>query len=203
MPEGAERHDGFFLRISSGFSAWGERLSSEDSNVYGGEIDGRSSGIGTANDLSIGGTVSRGLVLALSLAQTGLLASTFRQTDASVAAPPSELDPGLRQLLVVGPTLIWYPNDRGGFMVEAGLSYTRLLVGDASGVNRRDGETYFAQGGALTLAIGQQFFFADQFSVGVRGRFTGAIAVGTDQDDVRWIHGINAAPAVVCDVVYH
>jgi hypothetical protein len=197
-------HDGFFVRLSSGFSAWSESLQTrEDSDVYGGLVEGQATGIATAGDLSIGASISRRLVLALTLQTTQLLASNFRQTESSAAPPPAELDPGLRQLFLIGPTLIAYMNERGGFFLEGGLGLAALTPSNASGVNRDDDEVYAAGGAGLQLSIGQQWFFAEQFSVGVRGRATLVVAAGKDQDDVEWLHVVGASPAVLLDVVYH
>jgi hypothetical protein len=197
------QHDGFFVRLSRGFGAWSERLGSEDSDVYGGQIVGRSTGITVVGDLSIGGTPTRGLVVAASLQTTDLLASTFRQTDESVGQPPSELDPGLRTVFTFGPQFIWYPNEYGGFNAEAGIGLAVLTPSDASTVNRDDGELYAAGGGALTLGIGQQFWVTEQFSVGVRGRVQGIVVFGKDSQGVRFQHAIVSSPSVLFDVVYH
>jgi hypothetical protein len=203
-PPGVHQHDGFFLRLSSGFSSWSESLKTEkDSNVYDGTVEGKSTGIASSGDVTIGGNLSRSLVLAGSLQTTSLLASTFRQTESSVAAPPAELDPGLRELYLLGPAVLYYPNDRGGFFLEGGLGVAVLTPGNAAGVNRADGKRYVAGGAGLSLSIGQQWFIAEQFSVGVRARVSGAVAGGKDQDGVRWIHVVGASPAVLFDIVYH
>jgi hypothetical protein len=203
-PPGVHQHDGFFLRLSSGFSSWSESLKTEkDSNVYGGTVEGKSTGIASSGDVTIGGNVSRSLVLAGSFQTTSLLASTFRQTESSVAAAPAELDPGLRELFLFGPAILYYPNDRGGFFLEGGLGVAVLTPGNAAGVNRADGKKYAAGGLGLSLSIGQQWFIAEQFSVGVRARLSGAVAAGKDQAGVRWIHVVGASPAVLFDIVYH
>lgn len=200
---GVHEHDGFFLRVSSGFAAWSERVESKESEVYGGQVIGRTTGMAQVGDLSIGGTPTRGLVVAASFQTTQLLASTFRQTDESAGAPPSELDPGLRSLLTIGPQFIWYPNELGGFNAEAGLGLAILIPSDASTVNRDDGELYAAGGAALTLGLGQQFWVTEQFSVGVRGRFQGVVVAGEDAQGVLFQHAIVVSPSVLFDVAYH
>lgn len=200
---GVHEHDGFYVRVSSGFGAWSERLGSEDSDVYGGQIIGRSTGVAYVSDISVGGTPTRGLVVAAALQTTELLASTYRQTEDSVSLPPSELDPGLRTLFTFGPQFIWYPNEHGGFNAEAGIGLAFLTPSDASTLNRDDGEVYAAGGGALTLGIGQQFWVTEQFSVGVRGRFQGVVVFGEDAQGVRFQHSIGASPSVLFDIAYH
>lgn len=201
---GVYQHDGFFVRLSSGFSAWAEALGTiDDSEVYDGSVDGRSTGIATASDLSIGGNISRSFVLAFTLQGTNLLASTFRLTESSDASVPAELDPGLRTLALLGGTVLYYPDDRGGFFLEGGLGLALLAPGTSAPSNRDDDQVYAAGGLGLALSVGQQWFFSEQLSIGVRARTTVAALVGKDQHDVEWLHAVAATPAVLVDVAYH
>src|SRR5690606_9082817 len=108
---GARVHDGFYLRIASGFTVLDERLEAEE--VGGNSLQARNRGIATLSDLAIGGTVAPGWVVGGGIYSLDLVASTLRSRESALEPIPAEVDPGLRALSLIAPFVDWYPNVRG------------------------------------------------------------------------------------------
>lgn len=195
-------HDGFYMRFGSGLAGFDERLQSEDSDVYGGEIKSRTRGIGTVSELAIGGTISKGVVLGGGLYTFDLLASTLRLEDGSVDAPPAELDTGLRNLVLLAPFVDIYPNPRRGFHVQGALGVAALTA-SVFGSSATDRSKYSAIGGGLMLGAGYEWWIADEWSLGVLGRAMVTVLTGEDESDVRWIHIAATSPSFMFTLTYH
>ena len=122
-------------------------------------------------DLSIGGTVGRGFVLAgdyvflqaskptVSFTMSGNTFSASASNDANVG--------------VIGPMVEWFPDPRGGFSFGASVGLAALTVSDPQG-NTTAGERGF--GGSFR--IGYDFWIADQWSLGIAGRLLGGSVSG-------------------------
>jgi hypothetical protein len=195
-------HDGFYMRFASGLAGFDERLSSEESAVYGGEIKSRTRGIATVSELAIGGTISKGVVLGGGIYTADLLASTLRLEDGSAGEPPPELDTGLRNLVLIAPFIDIYPNPRRGFHVQGalGLAAVTASVFGSSATDRSD---YAAVGGGLMLGAGYEWWIADEWSLGVLGRATVSVLTGEDDSGVRWIHIPATSPSFMFTLTYH
>ncbi len=196
-------HDGFYLRLGTGFGAYSESLRSEDSDVYGGKVKGTTSGFATLGEFAIGGTISRGLVLGGGAYTAQLVAGTFRTSDSSAGAPPPELDPEVRNFSLVGPFLDWYPNPRKGFHVQASLGLATLsgVHLDTSVVD--DDDPYHAAGVGIMLAAGYEWWIGEEWSMGVAARLLGGFLAGKDDSDVTWYHAAGTGPSPVFTITYH
>lgn len=201
-PYEAMVHDGFYMRFGSGLSGFDERLSSEDSAIYGGEIKSRTRGIGSASELALGGTISKGVVLGGGIYTFDLLASTLRLEDDSADAPPEELDTGLRNLILIAPFIDIYPNPRRGFHVQGALGLA-LLTPRVFGSSATEQSDYAAVGGGLMLGAGYEWFIADEWSLGILGRATVSVLTGKDESGVRWVHVPSTSPGFLVTLTYH
>jgi hypothetical protein len=198
----AYRHDGFYLRFASGFGAYDERLSSESSALYGGEIRGRNRGIAAIGELAVGGTVGEGWVIGGGLYSADMVASTFKRGDDGAGGVPAELDPELRNLALLGPFFDWYSNPERGFHFQAALGIATLtprVFGDPA----TERSEYLAIGGGLMLGAGWDFWVDEDWSVGVLARTTVAVLTGRDEADVRWLHVSITSPSLLVTLTYH
>jgi hypothetical protein len=213
--EGAYVHDGFYFRISGGFSAYDERLASN--TRASGEFAARSRGIASSSDLAIGGTFAPGWVLGGGVFTVDLLASTLRtrrnttganastagdSTASDSALIPAELDPGLRDLVLIGPFLDWYPNPRGGFHALGALGVS-LLTPRVFGDSATQQSKYLAVGGGLILGTGYDVWVDEEWSIGVLGQLGISILGGKDDAGDAWTHVITTSPSLSIEITYH
>lgn len=198
--EGARVHDGFYLRIASGFSVLDERLMAEE--IDGNGIEARNRGIATLSDLAFGGTVAPGWVLGGGIYSLDLIASTLRVKESSLEPIPAEIDPGLRALSMFGPFVDWYPNVRGGFHVQGALGLA-ILVPRVFGHPATSESEYTAVGGALVLGTGYEWWIADEWSIGVLSQLGFRLLRGEDDSGRSWTHLITNSPALCVSLTYH
>jgi hypothetical protein len=196
---GSRVHDGFYFRVTAGFAAYDERISSDSSS--GGSIEARNRGIASVSDLAFGGTVARGWVVGGGIYSLDLVASTLRVASSAVAVP-DELDPGLRSLSVIGPFVDWYPNVRGGFHAQAALGLATLTPRVFAHPATEKSE-YIAIGGALLLGTGYEWWVADEWSIGVLAQLGLRVLRGKDDDDVAWTHIVTNSPTLCVSLTYH
>jgi len=198
----AYRHNGFYFRLGTGFGVLDERLSSESSAIYGGEVHGRSRGIAQLGELAIGGTVGEAWVLGGGIYSADLLASTYKIGDGANTTPPAELDPELRNLALIGPFFDWYPNPHRGFHFQGALGLATLtprVFGDSA----TERSEYLAVGGGVMLGAGYEVFVDEEWSLGVLARTTVAVCGGRDDADVRWLHVVITSPSLLVTLTYH
>lgn len=164
-------------------------------------MDGLFTGIGTASELALGGTVSRGLVLGGGIYSTSVLAWALLPED-SGGPLPEELEPTSANFSLIGPFVDYYFDPRRGFHLQGALGLAALtgLRFDQGG--RMDTD-YTALGGGLMVGIGHEWWIGDEWSLGVLGRVTFAYVHGDDDDDVGWGHFVSTFPAVLATVTYH
>jgi hypothetical protein len=199
---GARVHDGFYLRFGSGFGAYEERVESEKTSLYQGEVAGRTVGLASLGEFAMGGTIGSGFVLGGGVYSAELLVSHFRADHSSAVEPPPELDPELRELVVLGPFIDWYPRPSRGLHLQAAVGFASLTSG--TGVAGRDDEdTYRALGGGIVLGVGYEWWIGDEWSLGVLARAQGAAVSGEDEADVRWFHGVSTSPSLLLTLTYH
>jgi hypothetical protein len=194
-------HDGFYLRIATGFGVYDERVES-GTLPAGGKVEARNRGIAALSDLAIGGTVAPGWVVGGRIFSLDLVASTYRASGSSVAPVPDELDPGLRNLSVIGPFVDWYPKVRGGFHAQGGIGLATLTprVFGHPGTQRSE---YLALGGALVIGTGYDWWVADEWSIGFMGQLGLRFLRGEDESGVRWTHFVTNSPSLCLVLTYH
>lgn len=199
-PSTVHRHDGFYLRVASGFGVYDERLTSAAAPEYDGSAKGRLRGMAALAELALGGSIGRGWVLGGGIYSADLIASTFRSNPGS-ALPPAELDTGLRSVTVIGPFLDWYARESGGFHLQFGLglgTMTPQVFGDPA---TRQSE-YAAIGGGLMLGVGYEWWVDDDISLGILSRTTAVLLRGHDDADVAWTHFGLTSPGLLVTLTY-
>jgi hypothetical protein len=192
---GAHVHDGFYMRVASGFGVMDERLSASGNK-------GRNRGMATVGELSFGGTLGSGWVLGGGIYSADLIASTYKSAPGSPNSVPLELDPELRGLALIAPFFDWYPNPARGFHFQAALGLATLtprVFGDPA----TEQSEYLAVGGALMLGTGYEWWVADEWSLGILTRTTVAVLGGKDEAAVRWVHIITTSPSLLLSLTYH
>jgi hypothetical protein len=196
-------HDGFYLRFGSGFGVYEERMESDETSLYGGEVGGRTTGVATVGEFAMGGTIARGLVLGGGFYTAKLLAGHFRLDDSSAVNPPGELEPELRDLVMVGPFLDWYPKPTRGLHFQAAVGLASLSSGSRGFDDEDDDARYDAVGGGLVLGVGYEWWIGDEWSIGALGRIQAAAVTGEDDANVRWFHGVSTGPTLLLTLTYH
>jgi hypothetical protein len=174
----AHNHDGFYLRLGLGFGGMTLDRDSEYeiTGLAGVDANGESkiSGGGGAFELSIGGTVARGLVICGTLYTQSVQEAKLERDDFD----DQDLDGNLNFVLL-GPGIHWYPDPTGGFNVG-------LTIGIAGAVAKTPDGSRFENlggvGGGGSLAVGYDFWIADQWSLGPMLRLTGANLHGESED---------------------
>lgn len=166
-------HDGFYLRASLGF---GSLSVTRDGSVSGqGSGAGLNAGQSTidgptgTSELSIGGSLSPGLAL-YGMGLRALMPDATVEYDGGETALPAGYG-----LWLLGIGLDWFPDPKGGFHAGGGLALA------AAGGRAPDGspfENIGGAGGAVTLAVGYDFWIADEWSLGINARLVGASAHG-------------------------
>jgi hypothetical protein len=199
---GERVHDGFYLRLGTGFGVYDERLGSRSSATYAGEVEGRNRGIAALGELSLGGTLGRGWVVGGGVFSADVLATTYKSGEDSSQLPPTELDPELRNVALIGPFFDRYPDPTQGFHFQAALGLATLTprVFGHSGTEQSE---YVAVGGGLMLGAGYDVWVADEWSLGVLARTTAAAVTGSDASNVRWWHVVVTSPGLLLTLTYH
>jgi hypothetical protein len=164
-------HDGFYLRLSTGFGYQGVSSSAGDSNVS-------TNGAGFALDIMIGGTPATGVVVGGgSLFQTAV--SPGQSTTGPVTDGLAAQGPGGVGLWLIGPFIDVFPNPTGGFHLGAELGL--------AAVGLKGNESTYSGGGGGSVWVGYMGWMSSQWSLGglVRGTAVGTKRkVGTPEVDV-------------------
>jgi hypothetical protein len=160
--------DGLYLRL--GLGASGLSMSRAGHLSAGGSApaytgDSTIAGGGTAFELTLGGTLRPGLVLAGTFVEQTVADPSLRSNDGNVALE------GQLHYALLGATLAWFPQPNGGFH----LGFTLAAAGAwAKAPPPRFTEYLGGSGGALALDAGYLWWVADQWSIGLSARLSGA-----------------------------
>ena len=165
----AHVREGFYLRVATG--AVGGAVD-RSFDAYAAQGSSSIRGAGFATELSIGGSLRRGFVLAGTI--FGAQLPSPRIVDAG-SASNVEQTVGFWML---GPSIVVYPNPRHGFHLGAGLGAAWLTSASPGRDARVDG-----RGGALSLVVGQDWLLGHEWSVGVSGSFIGASLIDRASSD--------------------
>jgi hypothetical protein len=169
-------HDGFYLRLSTGFGYQGASSSVGDSHVS-------THGAGFALDIMMGGTPATGVVVG-----GGLLFQTAVSPGQTIEGPPF---PGLEAypgggvgLGLLGPFIDVFPNPTGGFHLGAELGL--------AGLGLKGNDDKLSAGGGGSIWVGYMDWMSSQWSLGglIRGTAVGTKrqvgAAATDVSDGAW-----------------
>jgi hypothetical protein len=200
VPVGAERHDGFYLRLALGIGGLALDRKTED-ELFENDPDSQSSigGVGGVFELSIGGTPAEGLVIAGTLL-THSVADPTVQFDGGEEVELS--DPLVFALL--GATVDYYPNAHGGFHFGGTLGPALAVVERPEGTGDIGGA-----GIGLSALAGYDWWIGDEWSLGVLGRLSAARVRGKPTETVGNTErdgqddGTAAALGVMFSVLHH
>ncbi len=160
--------DGLYLKVGVGASGLsmsraGHVSAGSGPAAYTG--DSSIGGGGGAFELTLGGTLRPGLILAGTLVDQSV-ASPALHTDARDIDLDGQLHYGL-----LGATLTWFPQPNGGFHVGGTLAAARAW---AKAPQPAFSEYLGGAGGALALDAGYLWWISDQWSLGLSARLSGA-----------------------------
>ena len=197
---GGHLHDGFYLRLGSGFGAYQERIFKQM-----GHDDPHTTvtGVGTASELMIGGNVSRKLVLGGGTWGTSVLASDVTLAKGSGGAPPPAATTdlaGTPSLTMVGPFLTYYFDPTGGLSIYAALGLASSREIDPAGAKFDRDRVALGAGAALGLSY--DWWVGEEWSIGVSARAASAATTRTVDGERAW-HMIVTSPSVLFTVTYH
>ncbi len=197
---GGHLHDGFFLRLGTGFGAYQERVFAKMGHD---EPHSTVTGVGTASELMIGGNVSRRLVLGGGTWGTSVLASDVTLAKGSGGAAPSAAATdlsGTPSLTLLGPFLTYYFDPTGGLSVYGALGLASSRAMDPAGgkFDRED----IARGAGAALGVSYDWWVGEEWSVGVSARAAGAATSRKVGDERAW-HMVVTSPSVLFTVTYH
>jgi hypothetical protein len=197
-------HDGLYLRIGLGFGGFTDNMTAVDEAANGETDSGTITGMASASELMIGGSLSRELILGGGLWTSTTFVSDYANTHNN-GIPTDLRKPD--NFTLVGPFLDWYfdqklnLNPPGGFHAQAGLGFAVLNGFKPEQV--RNENRRVAIGGGLMLGFGYEWWVGEQWALGALARLTAAAMVEEDDRDDQWIHGAATFPAFLFTATYN
>jgi hypothetical protein len=165
-PRSYHMHDGFYARASIGIGSLSATV--DDDSPSRDSLKG--SGGSLHLNLLIGGSPSPGLAIGGALLAEGTASVDFDRNDVHV------VDRSM-SLAILGPFIDGFPRPSRGWHFGGTLGLARLSLGSTSLDKRRDTNGI---GGAFWL--GNDFWVAEDWSVGPLLKFTGALTKASDPD---------------------
>ncbi len=161
-------------------------------------FDGRASGFAAATEIALGFTPFRGVVLG---------AGVYTATLPSASADGNDVGSGtfdfeVTQLALFSPLVDVYPWPTRGLHIQGGVGFATLVMGQAFPKSGQDARAHTAVGPGIMLGVGNEWFVADEWSLGLLGRMLYAWTDGTDPENVSWQHH-TFAPALLVTLTYH
>jgi len=149
-------HDGFYMRLSIGGGYLSDSVSLDpallgDMSISGGAV---------VLDFLLGGTPAPGLVLG-----GGILGASVPNPKVEIGDVSGSSDSTVT-LSMLGGFADWYPSPRDGFHLQGFVGFSTIGAQDSSG----NTSTNNPVGIGLALAVGQEWWVGEQWSIGVLGR---------------------------------
>lgn len=190
---GAHVHDGFYLRLGTGFGSYSETLrrSGEDNDTL-------ITGITSAGEWTLGGTIRPGLIIG-----GGVFSATTLASDRVVrgSTPPGDIVDARGDFAIVGPFFDYYFDPRKGLHVEGALG-----IANVRGLSIESGsfdKDHIAVGFGMVAGFGYEWWVSNEWSIGILGRLSAAVAASKDDNDNRWWHLVGASPSVLFTATYN
>ena len=181
--EGMYLHDGFYLRMAVGGGRFRDDFKHEITRLFGIGLEGHAEGASGSFEVSAGYALKPGLILGGGVFIEQAVEPKVEIGDADYSDTVS-----VGTLVMVGPMIEWYVNPEGGFFFGGGPVGARLQIKDESG----DLSDHEPVGGGLVANVGYDFWVAEQWSLGIMGRFS---VVSLRDDDI--IHTVTVASALL------
>lgn len=201
---GAHSHDGFYLRIASGFGVYDELArSEEDVERFDGRLRIQARGFAVVRELALGGTPYPGFVVGGGIFGVEVVTSSVTtsrdDTDIDLSR---DVAPESRDLSIIGVFVDRYFVPASGLHIQAALGLANQYGVRVDGKPFNQGEySPFGPGGIL--GIGYETWVTDQWSLGVLARFGASVLFGKDAQGTRWVHYITNSPSFLMTVTYH
>lgn len=160
-----KRHDGFYLRMNLGVGGMITKVEYEPALLFD-EVD--VSGGGGTFGLMLGGTLDH-VVLG-----GGFWLNSAPDPKVEYAGFEGESSGNTLNMFLVGPFIDWYPDLHGGFHLGGAIGWAGVVITDDS----EEENLAESAGGGAGLFVGYDWFVADEWSLGVLGRFTAASTTG-------------------------
>lgn len=198
---GAYTHDGFYMRIATGFGAYNERAFAPSSEAYGGALQARARGFAVASEFAMGGTPWAGFVIGGGIYSTEVYSASLNFSREGVE--PEDLADEARNytLLAVFADRYFVPNVGLHVQAALGVSFQSALTVDVDVDSEND--DYEVVGPGFMLGLGYEMWIAEQWSLGVLARFGSSVLFGRDSNEVNWVHVITTLPTFLMTVTYH
>ncbi len=155
--------DGFYLSFGLGGGYFHDDFKSD---FILASVSGSADGASGAGELLAGGALKPGLILG-----GGVFFEQVTNPTIKIEGKTVNDDISVGTLVVVGPFIDWYLTPGEGFHLRGALGGARITLKDETG-QQKDKEDE-PVGGAAVLAVGYNWWLADQWSFGVMGRITG------------------------------
>ncbi len=198
---GAFEHDGFYLRLGAGFSAFGTAIVSDDENVANEHSEGTVTGLGAVGELMLGGAVTRRLIVGGGFWTSTMLSDEFDQQNGNPV--PNQLrDPDYFAL--TGPFVDWYFGYQahhagaGGWHMQGAFGFAAL-----AGNLHNEEDDRLSVGGGVMFGVGYDWWVHEQWKLGMLGRI---MTAGLIDDDVRgdtWYRGVASFPELLFTATYN
>jgi hypothetical protein len=202
---GAYEHDGFYLRLGTGFGGFADVVSATEEGEDGHHSEAQVTGIASASELMLGGAISRNWILGGGVWTSTLLASDYSH-EAGAELPNELRRPD--NFTLVGPFADFYVGGnprfarRGAFHFQGGLAFA-VLNGFRPDPADFDGDRRVGVGAGLMLGAGYEWWVDEQWGLGVLGRMTAAGLLESDSEDEMWAHGVATFPAFLFTATYN
>jgi hypothetical protein len=180
-------HDGFYLRLGTGFGGYNESIRLEDADE-----DTTVTGMSNVSEVAIGGAVAPGVILGGGAWTSSVMASD-RHIDGMT--PPDEVIGGSGNFTLVGPFIDWYFNPRRGLHLQGALGFATVRGWDLP--EAQDNPDAVSFGGGIMVGFGYEWWVSDGWSLGVLGRLAGVVAAQEDEAEMTWTHAIGTSPSVL------
>lgn len=202
---GVHTHDGFYLRIGSGFGVYDEFAKSETDEDYGGRVSVRARGFAVASEVALGGTPYPGLVIGGGIYEVGVVTSsvTTNRDDDEEFEVADDLEIESRDLTMFAVFVDRYFVPTLGLHVQAALGVAQQIGVSIDGGPRRAEKAYDPWGTGLMLGLGYEMWLTEQWSIGVLARVAATVLFGKDTNQVQWVHYAWSWPSFLMTVTYH
>jgi hypothetical protein len=174
-------HDGFYMNLSTGlgYLSTSESVAGQDASF---------SGITIPSVLLLGGTPVKGLVIGGGILTDYSLSPKYKVNGNEVPGMPSFS----QYLIGIGPFVEFYPNPAEGLHFHGMVGFGGLETSSNGNAGGSD-----PTGFLVALGAGYDFWVADQWSIGVLGRFAYAPLSLNGQSYT------SIAPALLATFTYH
>jgi hypothetical protein len=207
VPRTRRYHDGFYFRFALGIGAGHESakadrvlrcLNPEGCTVPERPFEASGGGTTPVTEVAIGYAPWPGIVIGVGAYTATIPGHTVTSNNEFTG------DYGIRlsQLAIFGLLLDYYPWADGGFHFQASPGVGTYVAGAGTAAPGSPlAQAHSSAGFGFMLGVGYEWWIADQWSMGLMGRFLYAATSGSDNRGVNWEH-TSYAPSVLVGLTF-